>query len=43
MKKELTEEQDTSEKFIWKKSYTWVLIINAVYIVLFYLMMKNFT
>lgn len=26
----------------WKRSYTWVLIANAVYIIIFYLIMKAF-
>jgi len=29
-------------KFIWKRSYTWVLLINTLYIILFYLLMKSF-
>lgn len=31
------------EKYIWKKSYTLVLIINAIYIILFYFIMKTFS
>jgi hypothetical protein len=31
------------QKYIWKKEYTVVLIVNAVYIVLFYVIMKNFS
>ncbi len=31
------------EKYIWKKSYTIVLVANAVYIVLFYLLMIYLT
>lgn len=31
------------QKYIWKKEYTIVLIVNAVYIVLFYVIMKNFS
>lgn len=31
------------QKYVWKKVYTLVLIANAVYIVLFYLIMKNFS
>lgn len=34
--------EEEKEKFVWKQSYTWVLVFNAVYIVLFYLLMKNF-
>lgn len=29
------------EKYIWKKAYTVVLVFNAVYIILFYLLMKS--
>ena len=29
-------------KYSWKRSYTWVLLINAAYIVLFYLLMKQY-
>lgn len=36
----MTEKKDT---FIWKKSYTWILIINAIYIILFYLLMKTYS
>lgn len=28
-----------TEKFVWKHSYTLVLLMNAVYIYLFYLLM----
>ncbi len=35
----MTEEK---EKYIWKKSYTIVLVVNAIYIILFYLLMKSF-
>ncbi len=31
------------EKYIWKKSYTLVLIVNAIYIILFYFVMKTFS
>jgi len=31
------------QKYVWKKVYTIVLVANAVYIVLFYLIMKNFS
>lgn len=30
------------EKYTWKKSYTLVLIANALYILLFYLIMTSF-
>ena len=28
--------------YIWKKTYTFVLIANAIYIILFYLLMNQF-
>jgi len=28
---------------VWKKSYTWVLIANAVYILIFFLIMISFS
>lgn len=31
------------EKYHWKKAYTTVLLANAVYIVLFYLLMSLFS
>jgi len=31
------------QKYVWKKVYTVVLVANAMYIVLFYLIMKNFS
>jgi hypothetical protein len=31
------------QKYVWKKEYTVVLIVNVVYIVLFYVIMKNFS
>lgn len=31
------------QKYVWKKAYTLVLLGNAVYIVLFYVIMKNFS
>lgn len=27
----------------WKKSYTWVLVVNAVYILIFYFLMKLYS
>ncbi|REE79752.1 hypothetical protein BX611_2648 [Lutibacter oceani] len=30
-------------KYVWKKEYTVVLIMNAVYIILFYLIMTSFS
>ena len=29
-------------KQTWKPIYTWVLVANAVYIILFYIIMKSF-
>lgn len=34
--------KETVDKFIWKKSYTLVLLINVIYIVLFYFLMKTY-
>ncbi len=31
------------EKYIWKKSYTLVLLVNIIYIILFYFIMKTFS
>ncbi len=31
------------QKYSWKKEYTAVLIANAIYIVLFYLLMKTYS
>lgn len=42
MEKEGTEVDDTPVKFVWKRSYTWVLIFNAVYVLLFYWLMKSY-
>lgn len=33
---------ENREKFVWKTSYTLVLLLNAIYIYLFYLLMQNF-
>ncbi|SNR37741.1 hypothetical protein SAMN04488111_1034 [Lutibacter flavus] len=30
-------------KYVWKKEYSAVLIANAVYIILFYLIMNSFS
>jgi len=35
----VTEEK---QNFVWKWKYTVVLLLNAVYIYLFYLLMQNF-
>lgn len=32
----------TKTKLIWKKSYTWLLLSNAFYIIMFYLLMQIF-
>ena len=32
----------TKQKFVWTQKFTLVLIVNAVYVVLFYLLMKHF-
>ena len=34
---------DTGKKPSWKKSYTWVLVANALYIMLFCLLMQLFS
>jgi hypothetical protein len=34
---------EKNEKFIWKKSYSLVLLANAVYILLFYFIMSLFS
>lgn len=31
------------KKYIWKRSYTYVLLANAGYILLFYFIMKNYS
>ncbi|CAI8218939.1 MAG: Uncharacterised protein [Flavobacteriaceae bacterium] len=40
----MREQQNSVEKqkFVWKKKFTLVLVVNAVYILLFYLLMKHF-
>ncbi len=32
---------EEKQKFVWTKEYTIVLIANAVYIILFYILMKT--
>ena len=32
-----------SKKYKWETSYTWVLIVNAIYVILFYIIMKSFS
>lgn len=31
------------EKYIWKRSYTVVLVANLIYVLFFYLIMKTFS
>lgn len=31
------------QKYLWKKEYTVVLVVNAFYIVLFYVLMKIYS
>jgi len=33
---------EEKQKYSWKWSYTLLLLLNAVYIVLFYLLMKSY-
>ena len=35
--------EEIKDKFIWKRKYTLVLLFNAIYVVLFYLIMQRFT
>ena len=32
----------SKQKFVWTQKFTLVLIVNAIYVVLFYLLMKHF-
>ncbi|PRZ20633.1 hypothetical protein BC624_1118 [Flavobacterium granuli] len=34
---------ETKKDKPWKKSYTWVLLANAIYITIFYLIMKLYS
>ena len=34
---------ETKKVKTWKKSYTWVLVANVVYILLFYFLMKLYS
>ncbi|AFL82418.1 hypothetical protein Aeqsu_2979 [Aequorivita sublithincola DSM 14238] len=34
--------KNAPQKFVWKKSFTLVLVINAAYIYVFYLIMQNY-
>jgi hypothetical protein len=36
-------EEEEKVKFTWKQSYTWMLLLNATYIVLFYLLMDYYS
>jgi hypothetical protein len=33
---------ETEKKSVWKNSYSWVLIANAIYILIFFLLMQLF-
>ncbi len=35
--------EEKPEKYIWKKSYTVVLVANLIYIILFFLIMNSVT
>lgn len=39
---EVTKRRYIPEKYIWKRSYTYVLLANALYIVFFYFLMIIF-
>ena len=44
-KKHIMEDKKTivsKQKFVWTQKFTLVLIVNAIYVVLFYLLMKHF-
>lgn len=32
---------EMKEKMVWKREYTWVLVLNAIYILLFYYIMTS--
>jgi len=34
---------ETKKTKNWKKNYTWVLVANAIYILIFYLIMKLYS
>ena len=38
---EMQLKDDMKEKMVWKREYTWVLVLNAMYILLFYLIMVS--
>ena len=33
---------ETKNKSSWKNSYTWVLVANAIYIIIFFILMQIF-
>lgn len=33
---------EKSKKYPWKKSYTWVVVANSIYILIFYFLMTLF-
>ena len=35
--------EEVKNEFIWKRKYTIVLLLNAIYIVLFYYLMQSYT
>jgi len=34
--------EQVRDKFVWKAKYTIVLVVNAIYIVLFYFLMQSY-
>lgn len=34
--------EQVRDKFVWKGKYTLVLVVNAIYIVLFYFLMQTY-
>ncbi|RMA64578.1 hypothetical protein BXY75_1454 [Ulvibacter antarcticus] len=41
--KNTTKKEIIIEKFVWKRSFTVVLLLNAAYIVLFYFLMQRYS
>ncbi len=39
----MKEDEEQTIKFTWKASYTWVLLLNTIYIILFYFLMNRFS
>ncbi|MEM7185465.1 MAG: hypothetical protein AAF466_02305 [Bacteroidota bacterium] len=35
-------QEEHGVKFVWKMSYTWVLVFNILYILFFYWLMKTY-